>query len=51
MQGSTIERATNGLAAMHPLDPVDAAITAAMEVTKKTVMLMVETSEIVPTGD
>jgi len=30
MQGSTIERATNGLAAIHPLDPVDAAITAAM---------------------
>ncbi len=30
MQGSTLERTTNGAAAIHPLDPVDAAITAAM---------------------
>jgi len=30
MQGSTIERTTSGCAAIHPLDPVDAAITAAM---------------------
>ncbi len=32
MQGSTIERTTNGFAAIHPLDPVDAAITGAMRV-------------------
>src|SRR5258708_11774837 len=30
MQGSTTERTTNGFVVAHPLDPEDAAITAAM---------------------
>jgi len=30
MQGSTIDRTTKGFVVIHPLDPEDAAITAAM---------------------